>query len=80
MKLELFPLHTCVVFELHAENDTEKALLNHLGYGHEAAAFDSGYPPTEGKLRIVIKNPHPPPDPPRPRRRRNLKSKTRNRK
>jgi hypothetical protein len=70
MKLKLFPEHRCVVFELHAENDAEKALLNHLGTGHEAVACDGGYYCSEGTLRIFIKNPEPPPEPLRRKRNR----------
>jgi hypothetical protein len=75
MKLQLFPDHRCVVFEIHAEDPAERALLNHLGSGHEAAAFDGGYLCSEGRLRLMIKNPDPPPNPPRRKRgrRRNRK-------
>lgn len=70
MKLELFPEHRCVVFEIHAEDAAERVLLNHLGTDHEAVACDGGYSCSEGKLRIFIKNPDPPPEPPRRKRNR----------
>jgi len=57
MKLKLFPEHRCVVFEIHAEDAAEMALLNHLGTGHEAVACDGGYSISDGNLRLFVKNP-----------------------